>query len=90
MLDDTHELHQVCPWCLAEHDCATPAPGYGSDLVPGALSFCIKCGRFSLFGDALELRRPTREEQWDIDNDASLARIVHGWRHVTTPAVRGT
>jgi hypothetical protein len=44
----------------------------------GDYSMCLSCGAVSIFTKDLQLRKPTREEQFEIDTDPRLteAQIV--------------
>lgn len=73
-------MHTVCPWCLREHDLVGELTRDGTPVpYEGALSLCIKCGKFAVFKEDLTLRRPTREEQREYDTDPHLAQVQLAW-----------
>ncbi len=73
-------MHTVCPWCLCEHDLVAELVDEGAPVpYEGALSLCIRCGKFSLFTETLTLRRPTRDEQREYDTDPHLVQVRLAW-----------
>jgi hypothetical protein len=75
----TVEVHHVCPYCLAEHSFATGVGDAPPDLTPGSVSFCIHCGRFSLFDDRMQLREPHPSELSLILADKKAWAVFEAW-----------
>jgi hypothetical protein len=49
-------------------------------MTPGSVTMCIKCGEFSVMGDDEMLRKPTKDETNDIDNDPRVKFLREAWR----------
>jgi len=68
-----HELPAVCkcPYCDAEAGAATCLEDESKVPRPGDLGVCVFCGNFSIYTEAMDLRRPT---------DAEIAGLTPGER----------
>jgi hypothetical protein len=76
----TTDLHHVCPFCLCEHDAASGV-GDAAHRTPaaGSVSFCIECGRFSMFDERLQLREPHPAELAAILADPQAWALFETW-----------
>jgi hypothetical protein len=68
-----------CAWCLTPLDVARSV---GAEARPSAgdISFCIRCGKFSVFADDLMLRQPTDWEEAKISGFEVAQRIIAAWK----------
>jgi hypothetical protein len=79
-----HDMQAVCPFCGACHDAVTAAPSNTDRYYPedGDVSMCIDCGRFAIYDSRLELRKPTRQEQRELDRDKRYRGMVTAWKTI--------
>lgn len=81
------ELKTTCPWCNRRNDLTSQVEKAGSDRPdaeahPGDLIMCVTCGKFALFDEDMELRRPTRAEVVEIGLDPKCRAMIAAWRQV--------
>ena len=72
------DIHLVCPFCLVEGDKVSNFED--AEPGPGALSLCLKCGEFSVFGDRNGLRKPKPFEADHIQQDPECQSFKAAWR----------
>lgn len=58
----------TCSICHHQLDGATQINGINKPK-PGDVSLCIECGNIAIFGNDLELRQPTSEENQVLQKD---------------------
>jgi hypothetical protein len=77
-----------CPYCGHKHELATGVTGE-KEPGDGDVSFCISCGRFSMFDStrAENLRVLTPAENHEIRTDNNCRRIYTAW-FLTKPSRR--
>lgn len=68
-----------CPSCGKIVDRATVVGSRGRPK-PGDATVCIGCGEVALFGDDLQLRRPTTKEVAELKADFRIAAIQEALR----------
>jgi len=79
--EDALALSHRCPWCgrqldlVSEVDLESPEIFAARQPTPGAASFDIACGEFSIFDDDLRLRKPTDAELVEIANNPVCRRL---------------
>jgi hypothetical protein len=73
-LDDVR-IETFCPWCGKRNDIhhQVDSPGVPK---PGDVSLCWACRRTSVYGHLGGLRRPTDDEQREIDADPRIQRAL--------------
>lgn len=80
------ERTMYCPWCGRLHEL------HGSDgggpPEPGDLSLCWGCRKVGVFAGA-RIRKPTPQEQEDIDADPDVRAAIHAMRESHTPDEAG-
>lgn len=62
-----------CPYCGVPLDVATGVPD-DTPPEPGAVGICASCAKVHVFTETLEKRKPTDEEQAEIDASKEVAR----------------
>jgi len=80
----SHELRKPvrCPWCKTRLDAATDPFGDSAKPEAGDATLCIKCGKFSLFLGASELRKPTHDEMQELMRSPEVMALWIIWRSV--------
>jgi hypothetical protein len=78
-----------CAWCLVEHELAQSP--FEEQRVPqeNDASFCVRCGRFSIFRADLTMRLPTDEEVAEILHDEDAQRLLMAWINAGLTNPRG-
>lgn len=71
-LDDVR-IETFCPWCGKRNDTDFKADSPGVPK-PGDVSLCWGCRRVSVYDHMGTVRRPTDEEQQEIDADPRVRR----------------
>lgn len=73
-------MNLVCPYCLKTNDRHSRINRGGvtgpSRPKPGAFTMCVSCGGFSVMTDHLALRRATRDELFELEQDPICAAII--------------
>ena len=74
-------MHLICPFCLIENDKITDLD---EDEEPqpfvGAISMCLTCGEFSIFGQDMTLYKPRPFEIAHMDQDPELQKVRASWK----------
>jgi hypothetical protein len=83
-LDDVR-IETFCPWCGKRNDMHhnMDAPGVPK---PDDVSLCWGCHRPSVYGHLGGLRRPTEDEQREIDADPNVQRALRTMAAAVDPA----
>ena len=68
-----------CPWCGHLCDRATQWAGKFARPDPGDTTVCIECGCIGVFRRDLSVRRPTKREAREADNDPRVQNAVAAW-----------
>jgi hypothetical protein len=53
------------------------------DPAPGEIAHCLRCGKFAVIGEDLQLRMPTTDEQLAINTSAHLTEAQIVWASYT-------
>ena len=77
-----HVAQTTCPWCGLAHPAASNMAG-DRQPQPGSAALCFDCGRWSVFTNALELRRPTKAEIRQFTADPDMRRAHTAWFYAT-------
>lgn len=67
-----------CPYCNSDNDAHT-AMTEAPEPYAGAVSLCAYCCRFNVFdtdNGKLILRKPTEDEQRELDNDSDAQQVL--------------
>jgi hypothetical protein len=81
-------LKTVCPHCGAAHEAASLLKGDHQEPKEGDRMICLQCTKVCIFGDNGELRKPTAEEEMDVETDGVLLLMrlmVSLKRSIVTP-----
>lgn len=82
----TEHLRTTCPGCGYHHDRVTQAED--GDLFPenGDATMCWSCGGFFILDSTTDdgMRKPTKTEQRQLDDDERIAQIHRAWLTVRT------
>lgn len=76
-----------CPSCGVMHDRVATVGPEATLPSAGDLSFCIKCGEWSIFLPDLSLRAPTDDEHIEIGHDPDCIRLRKAWGLVPQPGI---
>lgn len=80
------QLRTKCPWCEYVFDDQAAIGGDGPrQPTAGSISVCIACGQLGVYADdmlGLRIRKPTEEEQAELDADPMLQQVRAAWREV--------
>lgn len=79
-----HPVTGQCPYCGHITTHATPARDDERGPVEGDATMCIRCGEFAIFAfsAAGNMRKPTRDEKSDLDDDMNVARLREAFRRM--------
>jgi hypothetical protein len=82
-MKDWHVPPSPCPWC-GEDLTAASGVNHPNNPEPGDCTICIYCAGWCIFDEQLLLRKPTSEEQAEIDSihEAQLAQaaVLEAWK----------
>jgi hypothetical protein len=78
----THDMKMTCPHCGKYHDAVTAVQDKVFYPDDSDASICFDCGKISIFDSKSNngLRKPTTDEQRELDDDAGLQKAITAWK----------
>jgi hypothetical protein len=80
-----HASATTCPHCGMVHEVASNIQPSKGKPEAGDVTLCIECGRWGLFDEALQLRKPTLDEMQGLARNVDLQRLHMAWWYATKP-----
>jgi hypothetical protein len=70
----------TCPFCRLQQEAVTHISG--KDYVPsnGDITMCFNCGGISVFTNDGGLRKPTKKEQRELDQNSRIKEVKDAWK----------
>jgi hypothetical protein len=72
----------TCPHCQAPVHLAGECGDTGSEPSEGDVTICIKCGKWSIFTESLQMRKPTGIEARELLKDEAVREANKRWRRL--------
>jgi hypothetical protein len=72
----------TCPHCRKPVHLAGDVNDEGVEPSAGDVSICIKCGKWSVFTEGLQMRKPTKVEARELLKDEDVREANKRWRRL--------